>query len=340
MLPVDRRYTFVVEPLFFKEDQLGFVLFEMGPREGAIYEALRQQISAALKGALLVQQVVEKDREHQRLLADLEKRAAELQKAYEAIQENQEKLLISEKLASLGRLTASIVHEMNTPLAAVRAALVDVGNLVTEYQASLRDAEVTSEDHHEIAEEMRQSIRLASSAAERAALFVRGIKSQTRDLGPHERVPFNVVACIREALLLMGQTLRRGNSKVVFEPPTEYLEIYGSRVRLAQVVTNLVENAAYASLANGGGSISLVLVRDEQELHLEVCDTGTGIPPEIMPKIFEPMFTTKPFGQGTGLGLAIVRDIVTGDFGGKIDVESTVGVGTTFKVSLPLPRER
>lgn len=337
--PEARRYTFIVEPLFFKEDQLGFVLFEMGPRDGAIYEALRQQLSAAIKGAMLVRQVVEKEQEHQRLLVDLEIRASELQRAYEAIQENQEKLLISEKLASLGRLTASIVHEMNTPLAAVRAALVDLGNLVTEYQASVNDAEVTVLDHREIGDEMRQTIHLAASAAERAALFVRGIKSQTRDLGPHERVPFNVVLCIREALLLLSQTLRRGNSKIVFDPPSEYLEIHGSRVRLAQVVTNLVENAADASMENGGGDVTLLLHRDDNELTLTVTDTGTGIAPEVLPRIFEPMFTTKPFGQGTGLGLSIVRDIVTSDFGGRIDVESTVGLGTTFKVSIPLPRE-
>jgi signal transduction histidine kinase len=102
----------------------------------------------------------------------------------------------------------------------------------------------------------------------------------------------------------------------------------------------LVENAAYASLANGGGSISVLLARDEHELHLDVCDSGTGIAPEILPRIFEPMFTTKPFGQGTGLGLAIVHDIVTGDFGGKIEVDSALGVGTAFKVTIPLPRER
>ena len=177
-----RRATLVLEPLFFKEEQLGFALFEMGPREGAIYESLREQISAALKGALLVQEVVEKDHEQARLLADLERRAHELERASEAIQENQEKLLISEKLASLGRLTASIVHEMNTPLAAVRAALVDLGKLVTEYQQSVADPAVTPADHAEIASEMTQVIGLAGSAAERARALRAG--DQVADPGP------------------------------------------------------------------------------------------------------------------------------------------------------------
>jgi DNA-binding LacI/PurR family transcriptional regulator/signal transduction histidine kinase len=335
----DRRATFVLEPLFFKDEQLGFALFEMGPREGAIYESLREQISAALKGALLVQEVVVKDHEKARLLADLERRARELERASVAIQQNQEKLLISEKLASLGRLTASIVHEMNTPLAAVRAALVDLGKLVTEYHQSVADPVVTPADHAEIVSEMRQVIGLAGSAAERAALFVRGIKSQTRDLGPHERRAFEVAPAIREALLLLGYALRRGNCRVVFDPPSDPVELVGSPVRFSQVVTNLIENAVDAS-APGGGPIRLSLSPGPRALVLEVEDQGSGIPADVMPRIFEPMFTTKPFGQGTGLGLSIVHDIVTGDFGGTIRATSEVGRGATFTVSFPHAMER
>jgi signal transduction histidine kinase len=331
--------TFVLEPLFFKDDQLGFVLFEMGPREGTVYEALREQISAALKGALLVQEVVEKDREREQLLAEREKRAHQLERAYEAIQENQAKLLISEKLASLGRLTASIVHEMNTPLAAVRAALVDLGKLVVEYHDSAGDPEVTRADHVEIAREMRQAIGLASSAAERAALFVRGIKAQTRDMGPHERQAFDVVTTIRQALLLLGHTTRKGNCRALFEPPAEHIELHGSPVRFSQVVTNLVENAVDASAAKGGGAIDVRVSAQGDALVLEVEDAGTGIPPEIRERIFEPMFTTKPFGQGTGLGLSIVRDIVTGDFGGTVEVDSRADRGTIFTVRFPRGRE-
>lgn len=339
-LPRDRRAAFVLAPLFFHDEQLGFILLEMGPREGAVYEALRDQISAALMATALMQRIVEKDRERERLLSDLEKRAGELERANLAIRENQEKLVTSEKLASLGRLTASIVHEMNTPLAAVRAALVEVGTLVSEYQASAGDADVTADDHRAIGDEMRRAIALAAGASERAALFVRGIKSQTRDLGPHERLPFNVVTCVREALLLLGHALRKGNCRVIFEPPLAHVELHGSPVRLGQVVTNLVENAIYASLAGGGGSVTLTLTLRRDALDLAVTDLGAGIDPAILARIFEPMFTTKPFGQGTGLGLSIVHDIVTSDFGGTVRVDSRPGLGTTFTVSVPRPTER
>jgi signal transduction histidine kinase len=110
-------------------------------------------------------------------------------------------------------------------------------------------------------------------------------------------------------------------------------------VRFSQVVTNLVENAVDASATKGGGAIDVRLSTREDNLLLEVEDAGTGIAPEILQRIFEPMFTTKPFGQGTGLGLSIVHDIVTGDFGGAVEVESRPDEGTKFTVRFPKGRE-
>ena len=97
--------TFVVENLFFGQEQLGLVLFEFGPREGVIYEALRDQISAALKGALLVQEVLERNQERERLLQDLEERARQLERAYKALREGQQRMLLSESMASLGQMS-------------------------------------------------------------------------------------------------------------------------------------------------------------------------------------------------------------------------------------------
>src|SRR5205807_2107336 len=109
----------------------------------------------------------------------------------------------------------------------------------------------------------------------------------------------------------------------------------GSPARLAQVVTNLVMNAIDASAEKGGGTITLRLEAAPEAVTLQVKDRGSGIPPELLSKIFDLMFTTKPFGQGTGLGLTIVQQIVTGDFGGTVAVESQVGQGTTFTLRFP-----
>ena len=335
LLPTNRRTSYIVEPLFFKQQRLGYALFEMGPRQGIVYEALRDQISAALKGAMLVQEVIDKNTEREQLLNALGKRAAELEQAYVALKENQQKLLASEKTASIGRLTASIAHEMNSPVAAVRAALLELDRLVTEYHESVTDPEVTTADHREIANEMQQALRLASGAAERAADFVRSIKNQTRDIGHKEQIHFDAVANVRDALLLLGHSLRKANCVIDINASSDSIDLVGPPGRLGQVVTNLVTNAIDAMTPSGGGTINLCLEARERDVILKVSDRGHGVADEIRARIWEPLFTTKPFGHGTGLGLTIVRDIVTGDFGGSVDFESRVDGGVTFTVVFP-----
>jgi signal transduction histidine kinase len=197
---------------------------------------------------------------------------------------------------------------------------------------------VTPADHAEIALEMQTALRLADSAAERAATFVRGIKAQTRDLAPHEHRHFDAVGVIRETLTLLGHALRQRRCTTDFLPAAEHIPLHGSPGRLAQVVTNLVTNAIDAS-APQGGPIELKLIRTANGVELHVSDQGSGIAPEHLPKIFDPMFTTKPFGEGTGLGLTIVHDIITGDFRGAIEVDSQPGRGTTFRLHFPHPQE-
>lgn len=335
VFPEDRRTTFIVEPLFFEEQELGYMLLEMGPRQGVIYEALRDQISAALKGALLVQEVVDKDRERQRLMQIVERRAAELEQALIELRRNQEMLLATEKMANIGRLTASIAHEMNSPVAAVRAALVELSKRVEEYAKSVDDPEVTPDDHREIAREMQDALRLSMGAATRAAEFVSSIKNQTRDTGKKERILFDTVANARETLLLLGHSLRKHNCRIDLRSNRDSVEVYGTPGRFGQIVTNLVTNAIDAMAPVGGGTIEIGIDQQEQEVVLQVADRGSGIDQELLSRIWEPLFTTKPFGHGTGLGLSIVRDIVSADFGGTVAVEPRPEGGVVFTVTMP-----
>ena len=272
-----------------------------------------------------------------RLHADEQERSRELSEAYKALKDNQERSLLSEKMASLGRLTAGIAHEMNTPLAALRAALVELGNLTDEYEKSIGDPSVDSHDHAEIAEEMKASIKLANSAADRASGFVKGIKTQTRNIGQVESQLFNAVPVIEDSLLLLNHALLKAKCSLGFEHSSKRIDLIGSPGQLAQVLTNLVTNAIDASEEKGKGSIAIILEPRADGIELCVADKGMGIPPQNLSRIFDPLFTTKPIGQGTGLGLTIVHDIIVSEFGGKIDVASELGEGTTFTLSFPLP---
>ncbi|MEP7355845.1 MAG: sensor histidine kinase [Anaerolineales bacterium] len=289
--------------------------------------------------ALAFNQMTEALRASQQSVAErtlaLEQSNQELAQAYRLVQENHGKLLTAEKMASLGRLTAGIAHEMNTPLATVRVTLSNMGKLVHEYLSSIGDSEVTPDDHRAIAVEMREAVRLGDKAAERAASFVRGIRSQTREQVQDQQRQVDAVPIIREALLLLSHRLREKHCTVVFEPASEQVHLLAAPGRLAQVVTNLVANSVDAMSAQGGGTITISLTSKPPNVELQVCDGGSGIAPENLSRIFEPMFTTKPFGEGTGLGLSIVHDIVVGEFRGKIDVVSELGQGATFTLTLP-----
>jgi PAS domain S-box-containing protein len=263
----------------------------------------------------------------------LARRQQELEAAHQALKENQDKLLIAEKMAALGRLTAGIAHEMNTPLAAIRAALAELDALVAEYADSVGDAGVTADDHHQIVAEMRQCTTLATRSAQRAAAFVRSIKHHTRQQGNGERVRFAIVPALEESILLLDHLFKRQRCTVRLDAPDPSLEATGTPGGLGQVVTNLLTNALEA----GAHAIVVRAAGSKAGIELAVQDDGGGITPADLRRIFEPMFTTKPFAQGTGLGLAIVHDIVVEQFGGRIDVTSTPGAGTCFTLHFPHP---
>ncbi len=270
---------------------------------------------------------------------DLARRKAELEQAHAALKENQHKLLVSEKMAALGRLTAGIAHEMNTPLAAIRAAMAELVALADELAASAGDDAVTDEDVREIAAEMRQCAQLAAKSAERAAGFVRSVKHHTRNHGADEKVAFDAVQVAQESILLLDHLIKGHRCTVTLEHPPERLELLGAPGGFAQILTNLISNALDACPADGAGRVALCLRPAGAVLCVSVGDNGTGIAPANLARIFDPMFTTKPFGHGTGLGLSIVHDIVHDQFGGRIDVTSTPGAGTMFELAIPFAPE-
>jgi len=305
----------------------------------AALQVLADQVALAIQNAYLFDEM-------QSLLHDLEnrveKRTSELKErsillenAYRALQNNQQKLLLSEKMASLGRLTSGIAHEINTPLATVRTSLVELDTLVQEYQTSIADSDISISDHHEIAQDMQTTISLANTSVKRAAGFIRGIKAQTRNQASNanQMQSFDPIPMIEETLLLLGHQLRQANCTVDFTYPDDRIELFGPPSKFSQVITNLLNNAIDAS--QEGGEINIVFEQNVDHIALMVQDYGIGIPPDNLSKIFDPMFTTKPFGEGTGLGLSIAYDIVTNEYDGTISVDSVQGQTTVFTVKFP-----
>jgi len=310
---------------------IGMLTMGVSTQQDAFSSAYRREQQAIEKvnyeRALLEVRVAERTHE-------LRNSNQQLEGAYQQLQTNREALLVSEKMASLGRLTAGIAHEMNTPLAAVQASLFEMNKLVNEYRELISTGDFREQTHREIAKDMGQTVDISERSISRALSFIRSVKSQTREIDD-EQQRFDVVQVIEDTLMLLEHNLIRNNCQLKFEPQEKNMELQGSTASFAQVVTNLITNAIDASIPKGGGVIEVELTTDGGSLKLEVRDHGVGIPTEIRPKIFDPMFTTKSFGEGTGLGLSIVHDIITKGFRGNIDFTSQVGEGTTFSLRIP-----
>jgi DNA-binding LacI/PurR family transcriptional regulator/signal transduction histidine kinase len=322
MLPQMHQYCFAVYALHFRDQQFGFIIFEIGAHQKAayeLYETLSIQIGSALHGVLLMQRVQDK--------------TIKLDQAYQRLKENQQKMIIIEKMASLGRLTAGIAHEMNTPLATVRASMKELKSLVDEYKKSINSSQVLPEDHQAIAEEMIKYIDLATKAAEKSAGFIRGIKGQTKNLNSPFNEIFNASEVIFDVLSLLEFKINKTSCRLISDLD-ESIMLNGNKQGLSQIVTNLVNNAIEAS-SKSQGIITVKLIQSKQkEAELIVEDTGEGISKENISKIFDPLFTTKPFGEATGLGLSIVQEFVN-QFNGSISVTSKPGL-TKFTVIIPL----
>jgi len=239
----------------------------------------------------------------------------------------QARLLLADRLASVGTLAAGVAHEINNPLAFV---LSNLGFLEEECQL-LRD-----ELPRERLGEMEDVLRETKQGAERVRHIVRDLRTLSRDEG-EQLSDVDVRAVIESSLGLVRNELRhRARLVKDFEPVPM---VRASEGRLGQVLLNLLINAAHA-VPDGKPGQNEVRVRLRAiagRVVIEVMDTGCGIAPEVRDRIFDPFFTTKPVGMGTGLGLSICHGIVTG-MGGDITVESEVGRGSTFRITLPIPR--
>jgi PAS domain S-box-containing protein len=227
----------------------------------------------------------------------------------------------AEKLAAIGRLASGVVHEINNPLATIAACAEALGTRVREgaFDAS---AEV---------EDLREYLELIRSEAFRCKTITNGLLdfSRTR-AGQH--MPVDLSEVLNSAARLLVHQKRGENIEIQVEAADGLAVVSGDEGQLQQAVIALATNAIDAMPQ--GGTLRLNARNEDGHVLLEVSDTGVGIAPENLTKIFDPFFTTKEIGRGTGLGLAVCYGIVT-EHGGRLEVQSAVGVGTTFTISLP-----
>jgi two-component system NtrC family sensor kinase len=227
----------------------------------------------------------------------------------------------AEKLAAVGRLAAGVVHEINNPLATISACAESLESRLNE----------GAFDSSPMVEDLREYLGLIRSEAFRCKSITMGLLdfSRTRT---SDHTTINLGDVIGSAVRLLTHQKRRSAVEFKVDIAEDFLPVSGDPGQLQQAIIALATNALDAMVISG--VLTIVGRNDEDRVIVEVTDNGVGIPPENLPKIFEPFFTTKEVGKGTGLGLAVCYGILT-EHGGSLDVQSTVGVGTTFTITLP-----
>jgi signal transduction histidine kinase len=280
--------------------------------EDAIADGTAPVLHLVARAALVLRSGLEQAREHAA--------RAQLEASMRQLEAH---LVQAEKLATLGQMAASLVHELNNPLTSILA-----------YADFLMKRAVARPDARE--DEIERLRRIGESA-NRMLRYTRDIVQYAR---PSEApVPVVLSSVIEQALVFCDHLVEQHRVVVARRFGDGVYPVLGVPAQLAQVFVNLVTNACHAM--PDGGELELSTELDEAEAYVRVSvrDSGHGIAAENLPHVFTPFFTTKKEGQGSGLGLAIVRSIVE-THGGTIHVESTAGGGTRFELRLPVATSR
>ena len=287
--------------------------------------------------------------ENVRLFKSIEARTRELAASLENLRTTQDRLVQTQKLASLGQLTAGIAHEIKNPLNFVNNFSVVSAELIEELHEALKDVSLKEKRRNEITELMdtlRGNLDKVVQHGKRADAIVKNMLLHSRE-GSGEHRPVDINALVEEGLNLAyhgARAEKQGfNIKLEksFDPNAGQADIFPQDI--TRVLLNLISNGFYAATKRkaeiNGGDYEPTLAAATKNcgdlVEITIRDNGTGIPADVKEKMFNPFFTTKPAGEGTGLGLSISHDIVVKQHGGSIEVETQPGEFTEIRIVLP-----
>jgi two-component system, NtrC family, sensor kinase len=271
------------------------------------------------------------------------------EKALRDLQTAQDRLVQTEKLASLGQLTAGIAHEIKNPLNFVNNFSALSVEHTDELNDVLKQAEMTEklrQEVNELTQMLRSNLEKVQQHGKRADSIVKNMLLHSRE-GSREQRPADVNALVEESLNLAyhGARAEKSGFEITLQRDLDanagMVEVFPQEI--SRALLNLISNGFYAAIKrkaeNYGAGVEPTILATTKNLgtsvEIRVRDNGTGIPPEVREKMFNPFFTTKPTGEGTGLGLSMTHDIIVKQHGGRIDVETKLGEFTEFIITLP-----
>ena len=255
----------------------------------------------------------------------------------ETIKNNQDILMERERLAGLGQLIGGIAHNLKTPIMSIAGAVQGLENLIREYDESIDDPLVNSQDHHDIAKDMEEWIPKIRAHLEYMSDIITTVKGQAvASLSSDDTEEFTINELIKRVNILMKHELKNAYIYMNVVMKTDENQIIKGNVNsLVQVVNNMISNAIQAYEGKHDQNIEMIVNKKENNIVISITDFAGGLPKEVQDRLFKEMVTTKG-KNGTGLGLYMSYSNIKAHFGGDITYVTETGKGTTFNIIIPL----
>jgi two-component system, NtrC family, sensor kinase len=335
-----RSITFV--PLLTDDGGIGTIIltnpeagFRLSEKQLALVKTFADQAVIAIENA--------------RLFKEVQARTRELSQSLDGLRTAQDRLVQTEKLASLGQLTAGIAHEIKNPLNFVNNFSALCAELIDELGETLAPAPLDQKmrgDVGELTQMLKSNLEKVVQHGKRADSIVKNMLLHSRE-GSGEHRPADINALVEESLNLAyhGARAEKPGFHITLtrdlDPAAGVVELYPQEIMRA--LLNLISNGFYAATKRKSAAeddtfepaLSAVTRNLGSRVEIRIRDNGIGIQPDVRAKMFNPFFTTKPAGEGTGLGLSMSHDIIVKQHGGRIEVETAPGVFTEFIITLP-----
>lgn len=252
------------------------------------------------------------------------------------IKDTQESLMESERLSSLGQLIGGIAHNLKTPIMSIAGAAEGLNDLIKEYDSSIDDPTVNSQDHHEIASDMSTWIEKIKNYTEYMSDIITAVKGQAVVMSNEGDINFTISELVKRVTILMKHELKNAiinlNTDIKVD---ENLTLNGDVNNLVQVINNMISNAIQAYNGKENESIEFTITKDSKNIIFSIEDHAGGLPDKVTDKLFKEMITTKG-KNGTGLGLYMSYSTIKAHFNGNITFDTKKGKGTKFNIYIPM----
>lgn len=252
------------------------------------------------------------------------------------IKDTQESLMESERLSSLGQLIGGIAHNLKTPIMSIAGAAEGLNDLIKEYDSSIDDPTVNSQDHHEIASDMSTWIEKIKNYTEYMSDIITAVKGQAVVMSNEADINFTISELVKRVTILMKHELKNAiinlNTDIKVD---ENLTLNGDVNNLVQVINNMISNAIQAYNGKENESIEFTITKDSKNIIFSIEDHAGGLPDKVTDKLFKEMITTKG-KNGTGLGLYMSYSTIKAHFNGNITFDTKKGKGTKFNIYIPM----